>query len=399
MEQWIQAVSSLTKILLIREIQFTIAQLLIIFTPRNSLLYGASIPIQVALEAIAFPYVQHVIVEPILIHYLCLGGGTVALQTILSISISIMIRLDDKDASVLAQTSSLRGKLRALRRLMNNQRCIGTPYQIKWVPPFDEGRLGYVPSRSEALQSTLKQIVTGYFFRQIIVTLLWERIHLGLFWCLYMASWLNSLYLFGDFIGILFGDPVKDHPPAFASMRYTSTIRGFWGKYWHQSNRYPFQGASNYICKEVLGLRSLVQRYVNIFLVFTLSGAFHVLTDRAEGIPFAQSGAMPFFCSQAVGIIIKDGVQGLYRKWHAISKNNLEETVVPDIEVPVWAKVAGYVWTWTFLSYTAEWFFLPREPMFLQKHGTAFGFSRKSCHYWGGVQCQILSRGLNNELR
>ena len=376
-ERWIQPLSSLMIILLIRRLQFTIAQLLIIFTPRNSFLRVASIPIQIALGTIAFPHVQHVIVEPISIHYLCLAGGTVVLQTILSISISSMIRLDDKDASAISKTPSLWSKLGALTSLMNSQRCIGTPYQIKWIPPFDENRPGYIPSRAEALRSKAMQIVTGYIFRQILVTLLWQRIHIGLFWCLYMASWLNSLYLFGDLIGILSGDLVEDHPPAFGSMHYTKTIRGFWGKYWHQSNRYPFQGASNYICKDFLGLRSLVQRYTNILFVFTLSGVFHVLTDRAERIPFEQSRAMWFFCSQAVGIMIEDGVQELWRQWHGSSRNGTKGSRDSDTEVPVWAKVVGYIWTWTFLSVTAKWFFRPHEPLFLRKHGTPFGIVKK----------------------
>ncbi|OQD81681.1 hypothetical protein PENANT_c026G11787, partial [Penicillium antarcticum] len=175
-----------------------------------------------------------------------------------------MIRLDDTDACALAQTPTLKGKLRALTSLMNNQRCIGTPYEIKWIPPFDESRPGYIPSRAEALRSVATQIVTGYLSRQVLVSFLWDILPLGLFWCLYIASWLNSLYMAGDLIALISGDPVEAHPPAFGSIRYMRTIRGFWGKYWHQSNSFPFQGASNYICKELLGLRSLVQRYTNI---------------------------------------------------------------------------------------------------------------------------------------
>lgn len=370
---WLEPLFSLLIILLIRRLQFTIAQLLMIFTPRNSLLRPASIPIQLALGAIAFPHVQHAIVPPISIHYRVLGGGTVALQTILSISTSGMIRLDDTDACRLSETPTLGSKLAGLTSLMQNQRCIGTPYEIKWLPPFDESRPGYIPSRGEALRSTGVQFVAGYFARQLMITLLWQRIPLGLFWCLYIASWLNSIYLFGDLMGLLSGDAVQDHPPAFGSVRHTSTIRGFWGKYWHQSNRYPFQGASNYICKDVLGLKARIQRYTNILFVFTLSGVFHVITDRAEGISFGQSRAMSFFCAQAGGIVVEDGVQELWRRWHQSSRSGAKESGGFDVEVPPWAKVVGYLWTWTFLSVTAGWFAQPHEHLFLQKHGAPFG--------------------------
>ncbi|KAL2824212.1 membrane bound O-acyl transferase family-domain-containing protein [Aspergillus cavernicola] len=365
-EKWVQPLMSLVTILAIRRLQFTIAQLLVIFTGRDSLLRAASIPVQVALGTIAFHHVQHAIVAPISIHYLCLAGGTVALQTILSISFSSMIRLDNADATAISKTPSLSGKLGALTDLMNNQRCLGTPYQISWVPPFDEDHPDRIPPRREALGSKAMQMVAGYLFRQVLITLLWPRIHLGLFWCLYIASWLNSIYMFGDLVGLLAGNPVEAHPPAFGSLRHTKTIRGFWGKYWHQSNRFPFQGASNYICKEVLGLRGLIQRYTNILFVFTLSGVFHLVTDKAEGISLQQSNAMSFFCSQAVGIMVEDGVQELWRRWNGYRRAD-------GFVVPVWAKAVGYLWTWTFLSVTAEWFIRPHVPIFLLKHGTPFG--------------------------
>ena len=371
---WLEPLSSLIIILLIRRLQFLIAQLLIIFTPRTSLFRPASIPIQLALGAIAFPHVQHVIVPPISIHYRVLGGGTVALQTILSISISSLIRLDDTDALRISKTRTLSSKLAALTSLMQNQRCIGTPYQIAWLPPFDTTRPGYIPSRGEALRSTGVHFVAGYFARQLMITLLWPRIPLGLFWCLYIASWLNSIYLFGDLLGLLGGDAVQDHPPAFGSLRLSGTVRGFWGKYWHQSNRYPFQGASNYVCKDVLGLKGRVQRYTNILFVFTLSGGFHVVTDRAEGIPWERSRAMGFFCAQAGGIVVEDGVQELWRRWHRSSRRGARDD---DVEVPLWAKAVGFIWTWTFLSVTAGWFAQPHEEMFLRKHGTPFGLVKR----------------------
>lgn len=376
--RWMRPLGSLLIILLIRRVQFGIAQGLIICTPRNSLLRPASIPIQIALGAVAFPHVQHAVVEPISIHYRCLLGGTVVLQTILSVSISCMIRLDDTDACALAQTpTTLQGKLRALTSLMNNQRCIGTPYEIKWIPPFDESRPGYIPSRAEALRSVAIQIVTGYLSRQVLVSFLWDILPLGLFWCLYIASWLNSLYMAGDLIALICGDPVEAHPPAFGSIRHTRTIRRFWGKYWHQANRFPFQGASNYICKELLGLRSLVQRYTNILCVFAVSGVFHVLTDRAERIPYEQSRAMRFFCAQAVGIMVEDGAQELWRRWHGYAGDGVQKAI------PTWAKLVGYIWTWTFLSITAEWFFEPHTAMFLQKHGTPFGIVKKALSILG----------------
>ncbi|KAF4614332.1 hypothetical protein G7Y89_g15405 [Cudoniella acicularis] len=304
--RWIEPLSALAIILITRQVQFKVAQLLIIFTPRNSLLRQASIPIQVALGALAFPSIQHAIVDPISIHYRVLAGGTIVLQTLVSIATSAMIRFDDKDASALSKTPGLWNKMGALTDLMNSQQCIGTPYQISWIAPFDENRPEYIPPRGEIIRSRATAIVGGYFFRQIWIALFWQRLHFGFFWLIYMNSWLNSLYVFGDLVSALLGGAVEDRPPAFGPIRYSNTIRGWWGKFWHQSHGYPLQGAATYICKDVLGLKSLPQRYANILIVFALSGIFHIFTDRAEGIGYEQSKAMVFFCAQPVGILIED---------------------------------------------------------------------------------------------
>ncbi|KAI0147391.1 membrane bound O-acyl transferase family-domain-containing protein [Xylariaceae sp. FL1272] len=377
---WFPPIKALFMILLTRKTQFTIAQLLIIYTPKNSFLRTASIPVQIALGVAAFPYVQQVIVPPISIHYRVLAGGTVALQTILSITVSAMMRLDDKDAAAISKEPGVGAKISALSELMSNQRCLGTPYQISWVPPFDESRPGYVPSRSEAVFKSSRQIVLGYVWRQILITTIWGRGPAGLIWTIYMDSWLRLMYSTGDLIGLLSGDPVEMHPPAFGSLRHTTTLRGFWGKYWHQSNRFPFQGVANYICRDVLGLKSLPQRYMNLAVVFSLSGVFHIITDLAEGIPVGDSGALWLFCPQILCIMLEDAVQSLGRQWYQRRKESgsrFDQAQLASI------KVVGFIWTWTVVSVTSGWFYAPHESIFLEKHGAPFGVVKSAASVLG----------------
>jgi len=164
------------------------------------MLRQASIPIQHALGALAFPHAQHVVVDPISIHCRVLAVDTVVLQTLLSISTSAMIRLDDKDASTITNKPGLWNKMGAFTDLMNNQRCFGTPCQISWIATFDDKRPGYLPSRTEIIRSRAIALIGGYIFRQIWIAMLWQRIHFGFFWLINMNSWLNYLYVFGDLL-------------------------------------------------------------------------------------------------------------------------------------------------------------------------------------------------------
>jgi hypothetical protein len=113
-------------------------------------------------------------------------------------------------------------------------------------------------------------------------------------------------------------------------------------KFWHQMLRWPFQSTASFIARDVLGLPrpSLLERYTNILIVFTLSGFVHVCHDFGLGKPSSKyMGTMMFFQLFAVGIMIEDGVQEL---WCRVSgrKN--------DDEVPSWQKVVGFIWTAAF---------------------------------------------------
>jgi hypothetical protein len=56
-------------------------------------------------------------------------------------------------------------------------------------------------------------------------------------------------------------------------------------------------------------------------------------------IPFRESGALRFFVSQAIAIMIEDGVQGAFRRF---GKNQAKPT--ESAEPPFWQRLAGFIW-------------------------------------------------------
>jgi hypothetical protein len=84
----------------------------------------------------------------------------------------------------------------------------------------------------------------------------------------------------------------------------------------------------------------------------------HVVVDSGGAVPMAQSGALRFFCTQALGIIAEDGVQELYRRVFGNQKSRV-------------GKAIGYLWVLAFLSWsTPVWVYpvartMKREDMML----------------------------------
>ncbi|KAJ5815877.1 hypothetical protein N7447_008110 [Penicillium robsamsonii] len=142
--------------------------------------------------------------------------------------------------------------------------------------------------------------------------------------------------------------------PGFGRLRDVCTIRGVWGKFWHQSFRWPLTSVGNYIARDILGLLrpSLLERYTNIFFTFFTSGVLHLVCDAILGIPPSMSGAMQFFCSFPLAIMIEDGVQEVWRRATGQKKDD-------DRVVPLWQRLLGYLWVGVWMCVTSPWYLYP----------------------------------------
>jgi hypothetical protein len=99
---------------------------------------------------------------------------------------------------------------------------------------------------------------------------------------------------------------------------------------------------------------SLVARYAKIFCAFFLSGLFHVLSDYTVDIPVWESGALPFFVSQAIGIMIEDGVQGAFRGFRKYQAKPTESS-----EPPFWQRLVGFIWVVFFFLWSSPLWISP----------------------------------------
>ncbi|KAI9037697.1 wax synthase family protein [Aspergillus affinis] len=147
-------------------------------------------------------------------------------------------------------------------------------------------------------------------------------------------------------------DTPEDWRPLFGSMWQSYTLRHFWGKFWHQILRWPFTSLTSFVTRDILQLPhpSLVERYTNISLVFLMSGILHGVSANIMGLSAMGSGALSFFPSFALGIIIEDTIQAA---WTRITSPR------PQATTPIWQKLVGFIWVQFWMSVTAPWYMYP----------------------------------------
>lgn len=116
--------------------------------------------------------------------------------------------------------------------------------------------------------------------------------------------------------------------------------------FWHQLIRQTLSDPARFITYDVVRLQKgrLAARYMCIFLTFLNSGLMHAGGELAAGVSWQQSGAIRFFCTQTVGIMLEDGVQAIYGSARGIDRSRTQP--------PIWARLIGYIWVITFLVWS-----------------------------------------------
>lgn len=111
-----------------------------------------------------------------------------------------------------------------------------------------------------------------------------------------------------------------------------------------------FSYPADYITYKILRLPrdSPVARYIRVFVSFFICGLLHLYVDVAGGIPWYASGSLHFFCTQAIGIILESSFQAL-RKQFFLPSNK----VGSKPQSSRWTRVVGYIWTASFLVWSA----------------------------------------------
>ncbi|KAF3940854.1 hypothetical protein ABW19_dt0206861 [Dactylella cylindrospora] len=283
-----------------------------------------------------------------------------------------------------------------------NFRGIKTPYQVKNVPAFDGKRPGWVPSKTRFMLRQLTWFIVLYVFYDFLFSqemgpedeakfmgvnrenliirdpadgpitgdeLGYRIFMVGLMWTAMIPFAVSLQYIGFSLIGVGFGlSEPENWPPVYGHAKDSYTLRLFWGKFWHQTLRWHFSKPASFITHQVLRLpkEGLVQRYVNIFFVFFISGCMHA--NQSYMLGMGQIGAVReliFFCAMPVGIMVEDGIQWLFRS-QKVRKGEEEEGFV------WWKRAIGYVWVWGLLVWLAPLIDYPklrmRMPTWLPVH-------------------------------
>ena len=104
-------------------------------------------------------------------------------------------------------------------------------------------------------------------------------------------------------------------------------------------------------------LLRLFTRYLELLLVFLLSGILHQTVDVAQGLRWADGGAVRFFATMAAGIVVEDGVQWVAGRVWPTRPKAYERTGLGGIETENRVrKSIGYVWVLPLFSWaTPVW--------------------------------------------
>ncbi|KAL2070386.1 hypothetical protein VTL71DRAFT_13412 [Oculimacula yallundae] len=298
---------------------------------------------------------------------------------------------EKKDADSMPRDEEIKSEKKksgsALQRLtfglqsMLSFRDCGTPHEVKNVPPFIYNDPSFVPSAAAFITRSAVTAIICYFVIDFIesqppppnaaeifsadkvsVLTRWKEITLeevvtriaasSGFWVI-MSTTQTLFSSVVNIVSVSLGlSKVENCKALLGPMSEAYTIRGFWGKAWHQVTRKVFATPAAYFVDEffVFHRHSPPNTYSQIFVTFFISGVVHAIGDWSNGLEWAHSGAIKFFYFQAAGIVVEDAVQLIYR---VITGRDLKSP--PRL----WTRMLGYVWVAFFLLFwtTPGWMY------------------------------------------
>ncbi|KAL8822488.1 MAG: hypothetical protein Q9191_006780 [Dirinaria sp. TL-2023a] len=186
------------------------------------------------------------------------------------------------------------------------------------------------------------------------------------------AYWtIQGYYCYWSFLGVLLGlsRPQLERPIFGSVIEEAYTLRGFWGKGWHQVMRRRLVAGADWLTYEALrlprlgtgagsgevsrfsGFVRLLTKYTHLTIVFWISGIFHGTIEVAQGLEWRESGATSFFLLMAVGIMIEDAVHWVW------SLTDEDKTVRKKGKL--WTKAVGYLWVVFWFSVATPYYAYP----------------------------------------
>ncbi|GKZ20610.1 hypothetical protein AbraIFM66951_005937 [Aspergillus brasiliensis] len=263
-----------------------------------------------------------------------LAGGYSVMLLLHYIDIGLLTRWEFVDPFPVKSPDTLnstRARLRFGVWAAFNARCIGTPEQAHHVPEATTHDRAAFLRRSAGiiLLSYLGLDVLGSmgdpevgsrfliasrvpFFRRLseitaeeIIIRMFSGIAAGIG---LLASQGGFYYLFAFTSVLLNWSKPQDWPPFYGALSDAYSLRRLWSRVWHQSNSHKFRVISRFFARDVFRFQpgTLADRYARVVMVFATSAFMHLLIDLSSGLSPSSSGAVQFFCTQALGLMVED---------------------------------------------------------------------------------------------
>ncbi|KAH7305683.1 membrane bound O-acyl transferase family-domain-containing protein [Rhexocercosporidium sp. MPI-PUGE-AT-0058] len=262
--------------------------------------------------------------------------------------------------------------------LLINHRNIGTPYEVRNIPKFDDSNPTYVPSRGKFLVRKFLTIFVAYglldlltcqpapnpglysrhreFFFTRLNEVTWGEIKFRFLTNIHSwaSTYLLMQYVYAIIACICVGSGVyapRDFPPLIGPLTSEYKVRNHWGRFWHQIFQSPLSSNARAITNLVLppSLQSgLVYGYCMTFLAFALSGFSHTVSPLSSKNGSQEArGAIFFFPAQVMGIMIEDISIAIHHR------------VMGKGRVGGWSKVLGFVWVGCWMSWCGPFWIYP----------------------------------------
>ena len=167
------------------------------------------------------------------------------------------------------------------------------------------------------------------------------RVWLVTFFLFYSVCLYTTIHDALAFVFVASGfDNPEDWPPLFGDIRDATSIRNFWGKFWHRLVYRSYTSYGIWISKNILHLpkSSLIGKLFINFFVFTMSGCVHVLAIRQLGYTCGAWEEITFYIYNFLGILVEMAAITAF-SW--ITRGyKLNSTV---------SNMLGYTWVFIFL--------------------------------------------------
>ncbi|PSN63280.1 hypothetical protein BS50DRAFT_612528 [Corynespora cassiicola Philippines] len=165
--------------------------------------------------------------------------------------------------------------------------------------------------------------------------------------------WLAYLMLDGAnvvlsifFVTVARLDAPEEWPPLFGSPWHGSSIRGFWGKFWHRLAGPSCASSAKLITHHFLRLESPSrgEKMIVAFWTFFVSGVIHAVADWQGGETVMPAGELQFwlsnFAAGAIEVLFMTAAKRLLR-----NKNGM---FARSLQFQATRKIIGFIWVFAF---------------------------------------------------